>query len=81
LSKTSASIGRFYRALREDKELQARKFARSGRHKARAKTISPVPPRHPIEITERDPIEVERRDLAIYEAIGGAVALGEWTYA
>lgn len=100
---------RFYRALREDHEMQARKFARSGRghspgrSKARAqaipRTISPVRSRHPvevrseavrpegipsgppIEIGERYPIEVERRDLAVYDRMGGEVIQEERTYA
>jgi transposase len=57
---------RFYRALREDKEMQARKFARKGKHKARAKTISPSKPKYPID--------VQQRDIAVYHQVGGEVA-------
>jgi hypothetical protein len=57
---------RFYQALREDKEMQARKFARRGKHKARAKTISPAKPKYPVD--------VQQRDIAIYQQLGGEVA-------
>jgi transposase len=57
---------RFYRELREDKEMQARKFARRGKHKARAKTISPTKPAYPID--------VQTRDIAVYQQVGGEVA-------
>ena len=57
---------RFYRELREDKEMQARKFARKGKHKARAKTISPQKPKYPID--------VQKRDIGIYQQLGGEVA-------
>jgi hypothetical protein len=48
---------RFYAALKEDKELQARKFANSGKHKGRAwpLTISPAKPEHPIDVQRRPP--------------------------
>ena len=57
---------RFYQALREDKQMQARKFTRGNQHKARAKTISPAKPAFPIE--------VQRRDIALYQQYGGEVA-------
>ena len=56
----------FYAALRVDKAMQARKFARRGKHKARAKTISPNQPKYPID--------VQTRDIAIYQQLGGEVA-------
>ena len=46
--------------------MQARKFARRGKHKARAKTISPNQPKYPID--------VQTRDIAIYQQLGGEVA-------
>jgi hypothetical protein len=58
--------GRFYAALKADRELQARKFARggggkSGKRKGRAykKTISPTKPVHPIDVSSIrvEPIE------------------------
>ena len=57
---------RFYQALRDDKEMQARKFARGSRHKARAKTLSPQKPAYPVE--------VQQRDIAVYQQLGGEVA-------
>jgi transposase len=55
---------RFYPALRQDSQMQAKKFARSGKHKGRA-TISPAQPAYPIE--------VEQRDLSCYQQVGGEV--------
>jgi transposase len=57
---------RFYQALLEDKELQERKFGRSRGHKGRAITISPAKPPHPVE--------VQQRDIAVYQQLGGEVA-------
>lgn len=57
---------RFYRELREDREMQARKFARGSKHKARAKTISPEKPKYPVD--------VQQRDIAVYQQLGGEVA-------
>jgi hypothetical protein len=56
---------RFYRALLEDKEMQARKYARGKKHKARARTISPTTPKYPID--------VQVRDLSDYQQYGGEV--------
>jgi hypothetical protein len=56
---------RFYRALQEDKAVQAQKFARSGKHKARARTISPLKPAYPVE--------VQKREMAVYQQYGGEV--------
>ena len=56
---------RFYEALRADKEMQARKFAHKGKHKARAITISPSKPKYPVD--------VQQRDISIYQQYGGEV--------
>ena len=58
---------RFYQALLEDKEMQAKKFGPRGRsHKGRAVTISPAKPAYPVE--------VQQRDMAVYQQYGGEVA-------
>jgi hypothetical protein len=57
---------RFYQALREDQQMQQRKFARGSKHKGRAKTISPTKPAYPVE--------VQQRELAVYQAYGGEVS-------
>src|SRR5579871_5842168 len=57
---------RFYQALRQDREMQDRKFARGKTHKARAVTISPRKGVYPVE--------VERRDMSVYQQVGGEVA-------
>ena len=57
---------RFYQALREDKELQKRKFVSGRKHKGRAITISPTKPKYPVE--------VQQRDIAIYQQLSGEVA-------
>lgn len=55
---------RFYQALRDDRALNARKYALAPKGKGKA-TISPTLPPHPVE--------VERRELAVYDRIGGEV--------
>jgi hypothetical protein len=55
---------RFYQALREDRALNARKYALPARGKGKA-TISPT--------LSRYPVEVQRRELAAYDVIGGEV--------
>jgi transposase len=56
---------RFYQALKEDKELQARKFPAGRKHKGRAVTISPTKPKYPVE--------VQQRDIAVYQQLSGEV--------
>jgi transposase len=56
---------RFYAALRADREMQARKFGNSRQHKGRA-TLSPSKPAYPID--------VQRRSLGDYAALGGEVS-------
>lgn len=57
---------RFYQALKEDKQLQERKFSQGRKHKGRAITISPTKPKYPVE--------VQQRDIAVYQQFGGEVA-------
>lgn len=67
---------RFYEALRADRELQARKFGSSFRRaKGRAwmKTISPLTPKNPIDVSVEFAIEVERRSILAYAQLGGEV--------
>jgi hypothetical protein len=57
---------RFYQALKEDKEQQERKFRQGRQPKGRAITISPTQPKYPVD--------VQQRDLAVYQEFGGEVA-------
>jgi hypothetical protein len=56
---------RFYQALRDDAAMQARKFARTDKSKGRA-TLSPTQPAYPIE--------VQQRDMRVYQQVGGEVS-------
>lgn len=67
---------RFYEALKKDREQQARKYERTGKHKGRAiaPTISPTKPKEPIEVKPEWAIDVQERPVDIYSQLGGEVA-------
>jgi len=55
--------GRFYAALKKDREMNRRKYGRRERHKGRARTISPLKAAYTMDVEVRDP--------ALYDRVAG----------